>query len=64
LIYVDQQRLMVTYTNHSIVHFMGLYGMIYYIQRICGGHDFYITDLIIYKDNITLCCLDKKQVTN
>jgi hypothetical protein len=43
---------------------MGLYGMIYYIQRICGGHDFYITDLIIYKDNITLCCLDKKQVTN
>jgi hypothetical protein len=33
---------------------VGLYRMIYYIQRVCGGHDFYITDLIIYEDNI-LC---------
>jgi hypothetical protein len=54
LINVDQQGLMVTYTNHSIVHFVGLYRMIYYIQSVCGGHDFYITDLIIYEDNI-LC---------
>jgi hypothetical protein len=38
--------------------------MIYYILRICGGHDFTITDLIIYEDNITLCRLDEKQVTN
>jgi hypothetical protein len=33
--------------------------MIYYILRVCGGHD-YIIDLIIYGDNITLCCLDGK----
>jgi hypothetical protein len=55
---------MVTYTNHSVAHFVGLYRMIYYILRVCGGHDFTITDLIIYEDNITLCCLDEKQVTN
>jgi hypothetical protein len=47
---------MVTYTNHSVAHFVGLYRMIYYILRVCGGHDFTITDLIIYEDNITLCC--------
>jgi hypothetical protein len=34
--------------------------MIYYILRVCGGHDFYIIDHIIYEDNITLCCLDEK----
>jgi hypothetical protein len=64
LINAYQQRLMVTYTNHSVAHFVGLYRMIYYILRVCGGHDFTITDLIIYEDNITLCCLDEKQVTN
>jgi hypothetical protein len=64
LINVDQQRLMVTYTNHSIAHFMGLYRMIYYILRVCGGHDFTIIDLIIYEDNYTLCCLDEKQIMN
>jgi hypothetical protein len=37
--------------------------MIYYILRVCGGHDFNISDLIIYEDNYTLCCLDEKQVT-
>jgi hypothetical protein len=41
-----------------------LYRMINYILRVCGGHDFTITDLIIYEDNITLCCLDEKQVMN
>jgi hypothetical protein len=53
-----------TYTNHSVAQFVGLYRVIYYIHRVCGGHDFYITDLIIYGDNFTLCCLDEKQVTN
>jgi hypothetical protein len=55
---------MVTYTNHFVAYFVGLYKMIYYILRVCGGHDFNITDHIIYEDNITLCCLDEKQVTN
>jgi hypothetical protein len=34
--------------------------MIIYILRVCAGHDFTITGLIIYEDNITLCCLDEK----
>jgi hypothetical protein len=64
LINVNQQVLVDTYTNHSVAQFVGLYRVIYYIHRVCGGHDFYITDLIIYGDNFTLCCLDEKQVTN
>jgi hypothetical protein len=26
---------MVTYINHSVAHFVGLYRMIYYILRVC-----------------------------
>jgi hypothetical protein len=33
-------------------------GHLHYMLRVCGGHDFTITDLIIYEDNITLCCLN------
>jgi hypothetical protein len=55
LINVDQQRLMVTYTNHSIVHFVGLYRMIYYILRICGGHEFLSLTLLSIK--IILLCV-------
>jgi hypothetical protein len=46
---------MVTYTNHSVAHFVGLYKIIYYILRVRGGHDFI---------SLTLCCLNEKQVTN
>jgi hypothetical protein len=55
LINVDQQRLMVTYTNHSIVHFVGLYRMIYYILKVCGGHDFISLTLLSIK--IILLCV-------
>jgi hypothetical protein len=53
---------MVTYTNHFVAHFVWLYRMITYILRVCGGHDFIIIDLIIYEDNITLCCLDENKL--
>jgi hypothetical protein len=36
--------------------------MITYILRVCGGYDFTIADLIIYEDNITLCCLDENKL--
>jgi hypothetical protein len=59
LINVDQQRLMVTYTNHSIVHFVGLYRMIYYILRVCGGHDF-ISLTLLSMEIILLCVVQMK----
>jgi hypothetical protein len=36
---------------------------ILHIEGMCG-YDFNITNLIIYEDNIILCCSDEKQVTN
>jgi hypothetical protein len=36
--------------------------MITYILRVCGGYDFTIADLIIYEDNINLCCLDENNL--
>jgi hypothetical protein len=55
LVNVNQQRLMVTYTNHSVAHFVGLYRMINYILRVCGGHDF--ISLTLLSMEITLLCV-------
>jgi hypothetical protein len=34
---------------------------ILHTEGMCG-HDFNITDLIIYEDNYTLCCLDENKL--
>jgi hypothetical protein len=34
---------------HTSVHFVGLYRMIYYILKVCGGHDFISLTLLSMK---------------